>query len=285
MSLKNQKIKTSLLGNRIYIKKHDEYLAETMFYYVDSDRERLGKFLPWVLFSKTVQDELNYIRHTHRCWDDGTIFDFGIFLKENNLYIGNIGVHTIHWKNNRCEIGYWILGKFEGQGYVSEAVRLLEKHLFEIGFHRIEIRCSSLNFRSANVPVSCGYFFEGILKDNTLDIEYEKYSDMYVFSKISTSYLKDNIEPLTIMDKVPIILIAKNLPQYFTQKQIEHLKFDIDNQKGIIYRRNDKIIGFLLYFSSQGVVEISWLGVASDFQNQGIDKALKDEFNNICKHK
>ena len=58
-----------LEGSRIVLKKHEEGLAPTMFSYVEKDRDRLGQFLPWVPFTKTVEDELNYIKHTHKCWD------------------------------------------------------------------------------------------------------------------------------------------------------------------------------------------------------------------------
>ena len=29
--------------------------------------------------------------------------------------MGNLGVHTIAWESRCCELGYWILGDFEGQ--------------------------------------------------------------------------------------------------------------------------------------------------------------------------
>lgn len=66
--------------------------------------------------------------------------------------MGNLGVHTISWENDRREIGYWILGQFEGQGYMTEAVDAVTAELFRHGFNRVEIRCSSLNSKSAGVP-------------------------------------------------------------------------------------------------------------------------------------
>lgn len=93
-------------GQRIYIKKHDVALAQVMFDYVTEDRERLDKFLPWVEHIKTVQDEIDYINLTHERWDNYTLFDYGIFLKENDLYVGNIGVHSLKWNSNCAEIGY-----------------------------------------------------------------------------------------------------------------------------------------------------------------------------------
>lgn len=169
---------------RIALKRHEISLAETMFAYVDEDRVRLGEYLPWVEGTRTLEDEYGYIRMTRECWEKHELFDFGIFRAEEGHYLGNVGVHSISWEHRRCELGYWILGRFEGQGFVSEAVRALERVLFEMGFHRIEIHCSSSNLKSAAVPRRCGYRLEGVLRDAS--IESGKYRDTQVFAKLST---------------------------------------------------------------------------------------------------
>ena len=46
--------------------------------------------------------------------------------------MGNSGVHIAQWESRCCELGYWILGDFEGQGYMSEAVTALESAPFEL---------------------------------------------------------------------------------------------------------------------------------------------------------
>jgi len=172
-----------LKGSRISLKKHDLELASLMFNYVDKDRARLDRFLPWVQYVNTAEDEKNYITQTHEWWEQGIHFDFGIFINQST-YVGNIGVHSISWANNNCELGYWILGDFEGQGYISEAVLLLEKHLFEVGFHRIQIRCSDLNEKSERVPMRCKYHLEGISREDA--IEKGEYRNTKTFSKLVT---------------------------------------------------------------------------------------------------
>lgn len=259
-------------GSRIVLKKHDNSLAATMFSYVEKDRKRLSQFLPWVSFTRTVEDELNYIQHTHKCWIDGSLFDYGIFRKSDDVYMGNIGLHSIHWGFDRCEVGYWILGDFEGQGYISEALRVLEAHAFSLGFHRIEVRCSSSNQRSANVPISCGYFFDGVLKENS--IEQSKYRDTFIFSKLSHQYQGNHIQPLTVMDKFLVLGIAKSLPQFFTDKGVEYISADFYSQKGFVFRMNDAAVGFVTYYTNQGMAEIGWMGVKPEFQGKGIGTQL-----------
>ena len=274
-----------LEGSRIVLKKFEEDLASTMFSYIEKDRDRLGKFLPWVSFIKKVEDEINFIKQAHKLWDEKSRFGYGIFRKEDGVYMGNIGIHSILWDSGCCEVGYWILGDFEGQGYMSEALRILEAHAFDVGFHRIEVRCSSINQRSASVPIACGYFYDGVLKENA--IEYDKYRQTSIFSKLVQHYKKPNIQETTEKDITSVIAIAKKLPQFFTVKGIENMSVDFYSQKGFVYRNDDKVVGFINYFSNQGVAEIGWMGVLPEFQKKNIGTQLfnrlkKELKNNNC---
>jgi ribosomal-protein-serine acetyltransferase len=174
-----------LTSERVVLKKHDLSLAQTMFTYVDRDRERLRVFLPWVDLTRTVEDELVYLRKAQQDWADGMIFDYGIFNAATGVYMGNAGVHTIRWEHDCCELGYWVFGDFERKGFVSEAVTLIERTCYQLGFHRIEIRCNAKNERSASVPRRLGYQLDGVLRGNA--VEHGHYRDTLVFGKLNPS--------------------------------------------------------------------------------------------------
>ena len=173
-----------LTGTRIVLKRHSPDRASAMFAAIDRDRERLRRFLPWVDPTRSESDTVRYIESAIQKWNDHSGFDYAIFLKESDTYLGNVGVQSISWPNDRCELGYWILGPYEGQGFVSETVELLERTLFEHGFHRIEIRCSSLNSRSANIPQRLGYHLDGTLRDDS--VEHGKRRSTLVFTKLKS---------------------------------------------------------------------------------------------------
>jgi RimJ/RimL family protein N-acetyltransferase len=96
------------------------------------------------------------------------LFDYGIYLLDSDRYMGSLGVHSIRWDNKNCELGYWIGEEFQGQGYISEAVKIIEAQCFKSGFHRVEIRCMPSNQPSARVAAKNGYTFEGTLRDDML---------------------------------------------------------------------------------------------------------------------
>ncbi len=169
------------MGTRICLSKNEEANAEEMFQIIETNREQLAEFLPWPDKIRTVLDQQNYIKMTNESWKQKALFDFGIYTLSDQKFIGNVGVHSIDWRNSRCELGYWIVKKFEHQGLISEAVQLLEKECFKMGFHRIEIRCSSRNEKSALVALRNNFTLEGFLKDEV--IENGQFRDTYIFAK------------------------------------------------------------------------------------------------------
>lgn len=171
-----------LNGQRLELKQHIESDANIMFEYVNHDRERLSQFFPWVHHTRSKQDTLKFIEMTQSDWEKCIRFDYGLFLKKQQLYLGNVGVVRIAWPHKRCEIGYWIFSQFEGYGYVSEAVDQLENVLFRTGFNRIEIRCASHNSRLANIPRNKGYHLDGRLVEN--EFFKGKPHDTLIFSKL-----------------------------------------------------------------------------------------------------
>lgn len=188
--LEKRTLSESIPSARLELRKHrdDPQLARMMFEHVDRDRTRLGQFLPWVPFVKTVDDEIKYIRDCNTKWAECSLFDYGIFLKPQGQYVGNIGVHSIKWEHRGAEIGYWILGQYEGHGLMTEATLALERELFLIGFQRVQICCSAANQRSAAVPRRAGYIYEGTHRHDA--IENGAFRNTMVFAKLLPDWLR-----------------------------------------------------------------------------------------------
>jgi ribosomal-protein-serine acetyltransferase len=183
----------TLSGDSIILKQHPLETAELMFSLVEKDRTRLEQFLPWVPRNKTLEDQKSYIQFSQDSWLNKTMFDYSMYLN-NGEYLGNIGVHTLAWQHDACEIGYWITSKHEGKGYVSQALKILESYLFAEGFNRVQIKCSSNNLRSSAVPERNGYLYEGLSRQDT--IEKGAYRDTKTYAKLTSDYIAELKSPL-----------------------------------------------------------------------------------------
>ena len=167
---------------RIVLRKQHEKYAVQEFDAVNSERARLRKFLGFVDKTRSVDDLLEFIRKSDEDWQSGKAFQYAIFLKKDNSYVGNFGFERISRENKRSELGYFILERYEGQGYISEAIRKVEEILFNLDFNRIEISCFADNDRSKKTAANNKYVLDGVLREYMY--RNGKPYDWCVFSKI-----------------------------------------------------------------------------------------------------
>lgn len=97
----------------------------------------------------------------------GSAFEFGVFLKDGEKYIGNVGLINISGAHNHADISYYIDRDYMNMGYATEASRAMLRYGFgELGYHKISGVCMSCNPASRRVMEKLGMRFEGTLRDD-----------------------------------------------------------------------------------------------------------------------
>jgi ribosomal-protein-serine acetyltransferase len=155
-----------LLSNKVVVRAYVDDDARHVFDAVEESRLPLKRWMPWVDTVKTIEDRLVYVREMQALFlKQTTDLVYGIFDKSNGSYLGGTGLHRINWQTPSFEIGYWLRASAHGNGFCTEATRLLTAAAFEtLGAARVEIRCDAENNKSANVPRRLGYDHEATLK-------------------------------------------------------------------------------------------------------------------------
>lgn len=182
-------LQSTLKGSRITLKrtKPGKNMAEKMFALVDKNREHLRPWFPWVDATKTVADTIDYLSAKEKEFKANKKIEYGIYI--GTQYIGNIGIFGLNWTDHAGEIGYWIDADYQGKGYMTEAVQVLEKYFFEEHeLNRIVIRCSEHNGPSNQVAKKCEYTFEGRLRQASYSTFLGAYYDTVIYSKLLEDY-------------------------------------------------------------------------------------------------
>ncbi|HSM56396.1 MAG TPA: GNAT family N-acetyltransferase [Candidatus Sulfomarinibacteraceae bacterium] len=105
-----------------------------------------------------------------------------LFLKGTDTLAGSSGLHRINWNVPSLEIGYWVRTPYGRQGYITEAVKGITNFAFDLlGARRVEIRCDSLNERSAAVARRSGYELEATLHNHDRHHRSNRLRDTLVF--------------------------------------------------------------------------------------------------------
>jgi ribosomal-protein-serine acetyltransferase len=147
----------------LYLQLIEEHHAEPLLALVNSNRDHLSEWFPWVPYMQTVEDFQNYIRRCKLQHQEGT--DYGYVIVYNGRLAGRIGIHYIQQQNKTGAIGYWLGKAFEGKGIITKACAALLEHCFtRLHLNRIEIKCGTGNHRSAAIPQRLHFTKEGILR-------------------------------------------------------------------------------------------------------------------------
>lgn len=128
-------------------------------------QEDLKIFLPWVPYALTSKES---IANTKQAIANFENFEgelrFSIFEKETGIFAGAIGLMVIDKEIPYFEIGYWLRSSLVGNGYMTEAVKIIEEYAFsELKAKRVEIKTSDKNVKSYAIAERCGYKYEGRL--------------------------------------------------------------------------------------------------------------------------
>lgn len=187
-----KKFKNKLIGERLVLKrtKPSIPMAETMFKVIEANRQHLRPWLPWEKLTLKTEDSLKYLFDKEEKTKKGEKIEYGIYV--NNEYIGNIGIFDINQEKRSAEIGYWLSAKFTGRGYMTEAVKIIEKEFFNhFNLNRIQIKCDERNKASVGVAEKSGYVFEGKLRSDSFSEYFGDFRNTLIFSKLKSDFIKE----------------------------------------------------------------------------------------------
>lgn len=170
---------------RLILKPYEKAFADDIFQVVK--RKEIADtmiMIPHPYPREVVDDWIDYLQQS---FEEGSAYEFSVFLKENNRYIGNCGLVAFSKVHKHAEVGYFIDVEEWGKGYATEACRKIIDYGFQHHqLNRIYSRCMVRNAASRKVMEKSGMTFEGrhrqqFLKDGV-------YEDMDYFAILAEDY-------------------------------------------------------------------------------------------------
>ncbi len=117
---------------------------------------------------KSVEEALQALRDNYiPKWQRNEGLTWAIHSKEDDTYIGNIGLFRTIPEHHRAEIGYTLFPRFWGKGLMSEALQAVIGYGFEgMKLHSIEANINPLNEASAKILDRHGFVREAYFNEN-----------------------------------------------------------------------------------------------------------------------
>ena len=165
-------IPTELSGERINLRAFRDEDATNLLGAVVASREHLNRWMPWANEHNTLEISREYVRRAEAKWILREELSMGIWCKAEKGLIGTTKLHRFDWSIPSMEIGYWIRPDAEGNGYVTEAVKLTTRFAFDhLCAERVTILCDSRNIRSAAVAPRAGFIHEARLRQECRGVD------------------------------------------------------------------------------------------------------------------
>lgn len=162
--------------------------AAAIYHAIDSHREYLRTWLPFVDKMHSVADEESFLKSVLSAPAEQYEPIFGIW-NDRNEFCGLIGFHFSDFVNHRTEIGYWLLPEYQHRGIMTASVRRLCQWLVnEKDIKRIQIRCATGNAASNGIPLRLGFHHEGTEQAGEL-LASGEFTDIHVYSILKEKVL------------------------------------------------------------------------------------------------
>lgn len=152
-----------LLGRRINLRWMEERDAAALFeLYSDPEVMRYWNHAPWT----TVAQAGMAIAEARADYATGASLHCAIEHTSTGRLIGSCALYD-HLAQHRCaSLGYLLSRAHWGQGYLSEAMRLLLDHGFgQLGLNRVEAEVASCNAASYRALEKLGFRLEGCMRE------------------------------------------------------------------------------------------------------------------------
>ncbi|OFV23176.1 GNAT family N-acetyltransferase, partial [Staphylococcus sp. HMSC14C01] len=144
------------VNEHVKLKILEEREADQLFKLVDSNRESLGEFLPFVAYTTEVEHSKKFIHSALQQFARGDGFHCGIWYDQK--LVGVIGLHYLDLVNKRTSIGYYLAEDFQKKGIMTRCTKALIQYVYEeYDINRIEIRMSTKNKKSRAIPIRLGF--------------------------------------------------------------------------------------------------------------------------------
>src|ERR1700685_2388565 len=105
---------------RLRLRRYRDGDADGILELARDNRARLVREFAQIAGLETVGDAQAFIAEKYSQWESGQAFCYGIWSKPESELIGQIQIKNIAWEIPSAELGYFIGGSWQRQGYASE---------------------------------------------------------------------------------------------------------------------------------------------------------------------
>lgn len=130
---------------------------------------------------RALEDARVQVRQLRTDWDNRRTFDFGVWRKEGNAYIGNVALKNLDRSIPKAEIALYFTKWPGSRNLAKEALQAVLQFAFDsLKMNKVYMRCTNANLTFGELAEDSGFLKEGVFRndyrgadsDELLDLSY-----------------------------------------------------------------------------------------------------------------
>jgi ribosomal-protein-alanine N-acetyltransferase len=161
----------TITTERLILRLYTEDDADNVLDYFRKQQDHFKAWFPDYSVEMTREMVVSASTRKHEMAREDRSYEFQLFLRAEPMrVVGQCSVADVKRGTlQQAFIGYALAAEFQGQGFMTEAVRASIEFAFsDLDLHRLEGTYVADNVKSAAVLASCGFEQEGVFKDYQL---------------------------------------------------------------------------------------------------------------------
>jgi len=151
--------------DRLFISNYENGDGGAFYQILQSNYHHLQEELREIHEVKSIEDAEEYVRYKRVDWISRKRLVPKIVEKTTGMMIGQLWIEP-KWDRMIFEIGYFIVEKCQGKGYITEAVKRMIEFLFrELHANKLVIHTKATNKKSIGIAERCGFTREACIRE------------------------------------------------------------------------------------------------------------------------
>lgn len=116
---------------------------------------------------RVLEDARTQVRQLRTEWDNRRTFDFGVWQKEDNAYIGNVALKNLDRSIPKAELGLYFNQWPDNVKLAEEALQAVIRFAFDsLKMNKLYMRCTNANESYGALAEKNGFLKEGVLRND-----------------------------------------------------------------------------------------------------------------------
>lgn len=173
------------INQRMELRPIEAAHTAELYRLVDSNREHLRRWHPWVDGVRSAEDLGKRIIVWQEQQAAKRGFTVGIWF--DGHLCGVIGLVSVDWQNRWAALSYWLDERHQGRGIMTTCCRAVVANSFKtLQLNRITIECATDNARSRAIPERLGFRLEGIARG--VEWLQDRYADHAIYGLLRSDW-------------------------------------------------------------------------------------------------